>query len=106
MGFILSWWAFSGGKPERVLQHTQEMPQETAESTTAPHRAQLWLDTAVTLYLSGRQAALKSLFETLTLLPNSASDRPSQFAQFAASLAFLSIIGHNHGRRPANDIDH
>src|SRR5215469_10041568 len=38
VGFILPWWAFSGGKPERVLQHTQEMPQETAESTTAPQR--------------------------------------------------------------------
>ena len=41
---------------------------------------------AVTRYLPGRQAALKSLFETPTLLPNSAPDRPSQFA---ASLAFV-----------------
>ena len=50
-----------------------------------------------------RITGAKSLFETPTLLLNSASDHPRQFA---ASLAFVLIIGHNHGGRPANDIDH
>jgi hypothetical protein len=44
LGFILPWWAFSGGKPERVLQHAADIASLKAKLAQYPSGTELQLN--------------------------------------------------------------
>jgi len=44
VGFILPWWAFSRGKPERVLQHAADIASLKAKLAQYPSGTELQLN--------------------------------------------------------------